>query len=214
MLDEQVREKIRKTPTWLREVENPSEEMMMYAVGSAWNNLKYFKDTTPDVRRAALENKGWAIQYMKEPSQEEQLLAVRRDADAVQYISNPDCDVQIEAVTTSWNAIRYISNPCQAARALAIRKNEQAIAYIGDFTQEELEEYLKLNLNILKYIYDSVELDDLMRILTDVFQGDPPQSYMKDFMELEILDLDKIYFIGQVASKPTRQKLVDYVLGR
>lgn len=214
MLDEQMKEQIRKKPTLLRELEDPSEELMLYAVGNAWNNLKYFKTPTPEVRRAALENKGWAIQYISEPSQDEQLLAVKRDADAIQYIDQPSCEVQVEAVKTSWNAVRYIDKPCREARRLAIIKNEQAIAYIGGFEEEELEEYLKLNLNILKYIYDSVEMDDLIRILSEVFQGDPSPDYIKDFMELEILDLDKIYFLGSVGSKATRQKLVDYVLGR
>lgn len=214
MLDEQIKERIRKSPTWLRELDDPSEEIMLYAVGSAWNNLKYFKHPTGPVRRSALENKGWAIQYLKDPTKEEQLLAVERDADAIQYITDPDCQVQVRAVTTSWNAIRYIQDPCREARRLAIRKNEQAIAYIGDFSAQELEEYLRENLNILKYIYDSVEMDDLIRTLTDVFQGDPAAGYIRDFMELEILDLDKISFIGEVGSKSTRQKLVDYVLGR
>lgn len=214
MLDKQMKEQIRKKPTLLRELEDPSEELMLYAVASAWNNLKYFKQSTPEVRRAALENKGWAIQYISEPSQEEQLIAVRRDADAIQYIKDPDCEVQVEAVKTSWNAVRYIEKPCREARRQAIIKNEQAIAYIGGFEEDELEEYLKLNLNILKYIYDSVEMDDLIRILSEEFQGNPSKSYIKDFMELEILDLDKINFIGSVGSKATRQKLVDYVLGR
>lgn len=214
MLDEQTKEKIRKNPTWLRELESPSEDIMLYAVGNAWNNLKYFKEPTEAVRRAALENKGWAIQYIKEPTEEEQMLAVSRDADAIQYIAEPSCPVQVRAVETSWNAIRYVAMACPQARRLAVAGNEQAIAYIGDFSSEELEEYLRLNINILKYIYDSVAMDDLIRILTAVFQGDADPGYIRDFMELEILDLDKIAFIGEVGSKSTRQKLVDYVLGR
>lgn len=214
MLDDQIKEKIRTQATFLRELENPSEELMLYAVGNAWNNLKYFQDPSPAVRRAAIENKGWAIQYIATPTQEEQLLAVSRDADAIQYIADPDCEVQVRAVERSWNAIRYIASPCQTAKELAVSRNEQAIAYIGVFSAEELEGYLKQNINILKYIYDSVEMDELIRILTEVFQGDADAVYLRDFMELEILDLDKIAFVGANGSKSTRQKLMDYVLGR
>ncbi len=214
MLDEITKEKIRKNPTWLRDLDSPDEALMLYAVGSAWNNLKYFKAPTPAVRRAALENKGWAIQYIADPSREEQLLAVARDADAIQYIEQPDCAVQVRAVTTSWNAIRYVAEPCPEARRLAVERNEQAIAYIGDISGAELEDYLRLNIRILKYIYDSVEMTDLIRILTAVFQGEASESYIRDFMELEILDLDKIRFIGEVGSKTTRQRLVDHELGR
>ena len=62
--------------------------------------------------------------------------------------------------------------------------------------------------------YDSVEMDELIRILTEVFQGDADAVYLRDFMELEILDLDKIAVVGANGSKSTRQKLMDYVLGR
>lgn len=213
-MDEALKEKIRKNPTFLKELADPSEEIMLYAVGSAWNNLKYFSRATPEVRRAALENKGWAIQYISAPTQEEKMAAVKKDADAIQYISDPDCAVQIEAVATSWNAIRYISAPCPEAKRLAIHKNEQAIAYIGDFSQAELEDYLRLNLNILKYIYDSVEMEELIRILREVFSADPGDAYIRDFMELKILDMDKIPFMGQYGSKAAKKRLADYVLGR
>lgn len=214
MLDEALKEKIRKNPTFLKQLTDPSEEVMLYAVGSAWNNLKYFRQPSMAVRKAALENKGWAIQYIADPTLEEKLAAVKKDADAIQYIPNPECTVQVEAIQTSWNAIRYIGSPCIKAKRLAVGKNEQAIAYIGDFTQEELEEYLKLNISILKYIYDSVDMDELIRILTEVFSGDPGEDYMRDFMELKILDMDKIPFIGQIGSKAAKKRLADYVLGR
>lgn len=214
MLDEIIKERIRKSPVFLKDLENPEEELMLYAVGNAWNNLKYFKDPSDQVRRAALENKGWAIQYIKEPTREEQLIAVRRDADSIQYLTDPDCQIQTEAVRTSWNAIRQIKEPCHDAKLLAVKKNEQAIAYINDYTQEELAQFLKENIKIVKYIYDSLEMDDLTRILTEVFQGEPSKEYIRDFMELRILDMDKIPFIGSIGSKATKQKLVDYVLGR
>ena len=42
MLDELTKEKIRKSPTFLKDVVDPDEDLMLYAVGNAWNNLKYF----------------------------------------------------------------------------------------------------------------------------------------------------------------------------
>lgn len=214
MLDELTKEKIRKSPTFLKDLDNPSEELMLYAVGNAWNNLKYFKNPSSAVRRAALENKGWAIQYIEDPTAEEKLIAVRRDADAIGYIDSPDCQVQTEAVNSAWNAIRLIKAPCPEAKRLAIQKNEQAIGYITDYTEEELAGYLKENINIVKYIYDSIPMEELTRVLTEVFSGETPPDYIRDFMELRILDMDKIPFISSVGSKSTKQKLVDYVLGR
>lgn len=214
MLNDETREKVRKNPAFLKDLEDPDEELMLYAVRSAWNNLKYFKEPTPGVRMAALESKGWAIQFIKDPVQEEKLLAVKRDADALQYIQEADCEVQLTAVKNSWRAIRYIGDPCYEARILAVKKNEQAINYISGYSTEELNEYLKLNLNIVKYIYDDIDLEELAGVLAEVFSGDPDEKFIKDFMELEIIDMDKIPFVDQMGSKSARKKLADHVLGR
>lgn len=214
MLSEEMRERIRKNPAFLKDLENPDEELMLYAVGSAWNNLKYFKEPTAKVRRAALESKGWAIQFIKDPTREEKLIAVRRDADALQYFKEADCEVQVAALKNSWRAIRYIVDPCYEARILAVEKNEQAINYISGYSGEELNEYLMLNLSIVKYIYDNIDLEDLSTVLVKVFGGDPDEKYIKDFMDLEVIDMDKIPFVEAVGSKSARKKLVDYVLGR
>lgn len=214
MLEELTKEKIRKSPTFLKDEQNPDEELMLYAVGNAWNNLKYFKDPSAQVRRAALENKGWAIQYLKNPTEEEKLIAVGRDADAIQYIESPSCQVQMAAVDSAWNAIKLIKDPCAEAKRVAIQKNEQAIAYIKDYTPEEMAGYLKENINIIKYIYDSLDMNELTRVLTEVFAGETTMDYIRAFMELQILDIDKIPFIDGVGSKSTKEMLVDYVLGR
>lgn len=214
MLNDEIREQIRKNPAFLKDLEDPDEELMLFAVKNAWNSLKYFKEPAPKVRMAALESKGWAIQFIRDPSQEEKLMAVTRDADALQYIREADCEVQLAAVKNSWRAIRYIEDPCYEARILAVEKNEQAINYISGYSEEELKEYLKLNLNIVKYIYDDIDLHDLTAVLTEMFQGDPKERYVRDFLELEIIDMDKIPFVDEVGSKAARKKLVDHVLGR
>lgn len=214
MLEERIKEQIRHNPAFLKELEAPDEELMLFAVNSAWNNLKYFREPTPGVRMAALNNKGWAIQYIRDPSQAEKLAAVERDADAIQYIPEADCAVQTAAVNNSWRAIRHIVKPCREARLLAVAQNEQAIVYISDYSQEDLAEYLKLNISIVKYLYDSLDLEELSTILREVFAGDPTEEYLRAYMELEILDVDKIAFIGEVGSKSVKKKLVDYWLGR
>ena len=214
MLSDEIKEQIRKNPAFLKELEDPSEELMLYAVSSAWNNLKYFKEPTGNVRMTALKSKGWAIQFIDDPTKEEKLMAVSKDADALQYFSEADCEVQLTAVKNSWRAIRYMEDPCYDARILAIEKNEQAINYISGYSAEELKEYLKLNLNIVKYIYDSIELEELTGVLAGVFAGDPDEKYIRDFMELEVIDMDKIPFIDETGSKAARKRLADYVLGR
>ena len=164
---------------------------------------------------AAVKNKGWAIQYVSEQTEELQLAAVHRDFDSIQYIDEPSCTVQVEAVNTFWSALKYIKAPCKEAKLLAVSKSEQAITYVGDYTDEELREYLMANIKIIKYIYDSLEMDILNEILKAKFiRDDVPAEYIKDFMELQILDINKVNFIRDYGSRSTQQKLIDYVLGR
>ncbi|PKK39046.1 hypothetical protein ABB02_01661 [Clostridiaceae bacterium JG1575] len=213
MLDEKQKEAIRKTPSALAGSE-PSEEEMLYAVQCAWNNLKYLNNPPPSVRTLALKEKGWAIQYLKEPTQEEALLAVGRDADAIQFLSNPSPEVQVAAVRTSWRALRYISDPSPEARRLAVAQSEQAIGYLKDVSEEDLRVYLKENINVLKYLHDSVEPDFLSEVLQEVFSGDPSAQYIGQFMDLEVLSMDRIAFVDRYGSKNAKMRLADYVLGR
>lgn len=214
MLDEQLKNRIRNHPNELKDLVNPSEEVMIYAVEMAWNNLKYFPQAGSEVRKKALESKGWAIQFMANPTKAEQLLAVSRDADAIQYIKEPDCEVQLAAVTSSWRAIRYIQEPCLEASRLAVRQDEQAIAYLSNLGPEELPLFIKDNLKVLKYVYDSLEESDLEEILRSIFQGEPSAMSLAQFMDLAILDMDKLKFLDLEGSKTSRQLAMDYVLGR
>ena len=38
MLNDETREKVRKNPAFLKDLADPDEELMLYAVRSAWNN--------------------------------------------------------------------------------------------------------------------------------------------------------------------------------
>ena len=67
----------------------------------------------------------------------------------------------------------------------------------------------------MKYIYDSLEMDFLLAILEETFgREDVPDRYIADFMDLQILDLNKVNFIRDHGSRRTRQQLIDHVLSR
>lgn len=212
-MDESLKKEIDQRPALLETLSGPDqEEANLYAVSRAWNNLKYIKNPSKEVREKALLQKGWAIQYISEPTLEEELLAVSQDADAINYIESPSCQVQVKAVKRAWNAIRYIKEPCREAALLAVAANEQAISYLTDLDEEALSSYLKVNLNILKYIYDSVDEDLLQGVLLDLFEGEPSERTVAQFMDLAVLDLDKMAFIARHGSKKSRQLVMDYVL--
>ena len=206
---------VKKTPAAIKHLKHPPLEVMVLAVTGGWNSLRFIEHPPYAVQLAAVRNKGWAIQYIKKQTEELQLEAVRRDYDAIQYIPNPSCAVQVAAVTTFWSALKYIENPCFEAKVLAVGKSEQAITYVGDYGEEELKSYLLANIRIVKYIYDSLDVQLLYAVLKEKFgqEGVEPH-YIQDFMELQILDINKVNFIRDFGSRSTKQALVDYVLGR
>ncbi len=121
----------------------------------------------------------------------------------------------VKAVENYWSALKYVENPCFEAKLRALEKSEQAITYVGDFTEEELRKYLFVNIKIVKYVYDSLEMDLLMDVLKEKMgQEEVSESYLKDFMELQILDINKVNFVRDYGSKNAKKALMNYVLSR
>ena len=70
-------------------------------------------------------------------------------------------------------------------------------------------------MKIVKYIYDSLDVSMLYEVLEEKFMSEEvSESYIRDFMELQILDINKVNFIRDHGSRVTKQKLMDYVLSR
>lgn len=193
-------------------IENPEEEIQVLAVTALWNSIKYINNPTENTIKAALDSKGWAIQYINEPSKEQMIIAVEKDYDSIKYIKNPPIEVQLKAINNYWAAIKYINNPDLKVRRRAIELNPESIHYI-DFSVEELDIFIEDNINVLKYAYDSVDIDNVVEVLKRKFSlNEVSKEYVEDFMKIEILEMDKINFIKDYASKEVKKMLVDYEL--
>ena len=58
-------------------------------------------------------------------------------------------------------------------------------------------------------------MDFIIETLKEVFEeGEVDPLYIENFMELKVLDIDKIKFINTYGSKETKKKLIRYVLKR
>ena len=58
-------------------------------------------------------------------------------------------------------------------------------------------------------------MDFIIKTLKTLFENENvDEKYIKDFMELKVLDIDKINFINTYGSKATKQKLIRFVLQR
>ncbi len=213
-LDDVKREAILNNPLCIEYIEDLSEELAILAVQLLWNSIKYVKNLTDNIMREAVKSKGWAIQFIDNPSEEIQLLAVEKDFDAIKYIKNPSEEVQIRAIEKYWGAIRFIDNPTLEARRCAIKIDEESINYIMNYDFDDLKIFIGDNINIVKYVYDSIDIDTILEIIKEkICKDDIDTKYMRDFLELEVLEMDKVDFVKNYGSKNAKMILIDYKLG-
>lgn len=207
------KEAILNNPQSIEYIEELDEELAILAVRLSWNSLKYIKNKTDNILKEAVKTKGWAIQFIKDPSEEVQILAVQKDFDAIKYINNPSEKVQVKAVENYWGAIRFIQNPALEAKRAAVKLDEESINYITKYDIEELKIFISDNVNIVKYVYDSLDIDTVLEIIKEkIAKEDLEYKYMKNFLELEVLEMDKVAFIKENGSKNAKMILIDYKL--
>jgi len=204
---------IKSTPLSVKYIKNIDKEIGIMCVKSLWNSLELINNPINEIIEEAIKTKGWAIQFVKEPSEELQLLAVSKDYDSIKYIENPSENVQLAAVENYYVAIRFIKNPSLKAKVKAVILNGEAINYISNYDLDDIKVFIHENINVVKYIYESIDVDIVIDILKEKIKDDNiERKYIEDFLELEILEMDKINLIRQYGSKNAKKILVDYKL--
>lgn len=204
---------ISNTPLCIKYIENVDTEIGVMCVKSLWNSLELIKKPSKEIIEQAIRTKGWAIQYVKNPSEELQLLAVSKDYDSIKYIESPSEKVQLAAIENYYVAIRFIKNPSIKAKVRAVKLNGEAINYISNYDLDEIRSFIYENINVVKYIYGSIEVDLVVEVLQEKIKDEEiEKKYIVDFLELEILEMDKINFIREYGSKRAKKLLVDYKL--
>ena len=142
-----------------------------------------------------------------------QLLAVSKDYDAIKYIENPSEKVQLAAIENYYAAIRFIKNPSLKAKIKAVILNGEAINYISNYDLDDIKIFIHENINVVKYIYESIDVDLVVEIVKEKIKDENiEKKYIEDFLELEILEMDKINFVREYGSKNAKKLLVDYKL--
>ena len=149
----------------------------------------------------------------KNPSEELQILAVSKDYDAIKYIENPSENVQLAAIENYYAAIKFIKNPSLKAKIKAIILNGEAINYISNYDLDDIKIFIHENINVVKYIYESIDVELVIEVVKEKIKDENiEKKYIEDFLELEILEMDKINFVREYGSKNAKKLLVDYKL--
>lgn len=209
------KESIKSNPLAVQYIEDLEDELAKLAVNLLWNSLKFIKSPSYEVQKEAINTRGWAIQFIENPSEELCLLAVEKDYDSIKYIENPSEEVEIKAIENSWQAIKYIKEPSLRLKRKAIIQDEEAIHFIRRYGIDELKIFIGDNIKIVKYIYESIEPELVIEVLVKKLQDDKfTNQYMKDFIDLEILEMDKVKLVLEYGTKREKKLLVDYKLSK
>lgn len=207
------RQAIKNTPLSVKHIRNLDKEIGIMCVKSLWNSLELINNPDEDIIEEAIKTKGWAIQFVKEPSEKLQLLAVSKDYDSIKYIENPSENVQLKSIENYYVAIRFIKNPSLKAKVKAVISNGEAINYMSNYDLDDIKVFIHENINVVKYIYESIDVDIVIDILKEKIKDENiEKKYIEDFLELEILEMDKINFVREYGSKNAKKLLVDYKL--
>lgn len=206
-------EAVKDTVFAIKYIENLHEDVALMCVKSSWNALELIKEPSDNVIEEAIKTKGWAIKYITNPSEKLQLIAVGKDYDAIKYIKDPSEEVQIRAIDNYYAAIKYIEKPTLNAKIEAVRQNGEAINYISNYDLDDVKMFISVNINVVKYVYESIDPELVVEVLTDKFKDENiDDKYIRDFLELEILEMNKIEFVREYGNKKTKKALVDYKL--
>ena len=142
-----------------------------------------------------------------------QLLAVSKDYDSIKYIETPSENVQLAAIENYYAAIKFIKNPSLKAKIKAVISNGEAINYISNYDLDDIKIFIHENINVVKYIYESIDVDLVVGVLKGKIKDDNVEKkYIEDFLDVEILEMDKINFVREYGSKKAKILLVDYKL--
>ena len=215
--------KIYDNPLYIRYIKNPSVELILEAVKKNGLAIRYIENPTNEMKETAIKNNPLAVEYIEELSEENAILAVRLLWNSLKYIKNPSEKVKFEAINAKGWAIQFIADPSEEVQIKAVSKDYDAIKYIKnpsakvqiDFNLDELRILIGDNIKIVKYVYDSIDVDFVVNVVIEKVKEDLiDESYIKDFLELEILEMDKVNFIREYGSKKAKILLVDYKLSR
>ncbi|MDT8716311.1 hypothetical protein IAI10_06550 [Clostridium sp. 19966] len=189
-------------------IDNPSEDMSIYCVKKAWNTLKFIHDPNDNIIKEALKNNGWAIQFVKKPSLEQMLLAVENNWESIRFIDDPTEEIQLAAINKSHSAIKFMKNPSFKSKLAAIIKNPEAIKNF-DYTESEFIDFIKYNINVLKYVsnYDKDKIIDAIQ--TVISKDNITKAYIYDYIKLNNLQIDKDKFIYDNGSAVSKEYYVD-----
>jgi len=129
-------EMVLRDPYYIKNIDNPSEEIQLVAVNKNGILLKFIKSPSVKVQWEALKNNVWAIEYIENPLEEMCILAVESAWNTLKFIKNPSENVLIKAVGSKGWSLQFVKNPSLELQRIATIKDWDSIKYISSPLEE------------------------------------------------------------------------------
>ena len=95
----------------------------------------------------------------------------------------------------------------------AVQKSAEAINYIDYYDYDDIEKFVEDNIEVVKFLYESIDLDMVEAVLKEKLSSeDIDRDYIINFLELKVLEMDKLGLVKEYGSKKCKQIVVDYKL--
>jgi len=147
---------IKKSPSTIVSIKNPSPQMLLTALHRDPSLLKSLKDIPEHVKLAVVEKDGSAIRYIVNPSESLQLAAVQNNnwkvGDSIKYIDNPSEKVQEASVINDPLSFPSIKTPSEKVKRLAVKLAGNNLQYIKNPSEDLKLEALKSNGMAIRFI--------------------------------------------------------------
>lgn len=130
--EEQYMASVREDCYNIEVIPKPSWAVQMAAVSQNGMVLRWIKseDQFESVKKAAVEQNGYALQYADRPSHAVEKAAVEQAGRAIQYVNEPTPEIQMAAVLQDYEAIEYIKAPIERAQMESVKHDGNQLLYI------------------------------------------------------------------------------------
>jgi hypothetical protein len=128
--------------TEIKNIQNPTEEQQLEAVGLNWYAISLIENPTEKVQQVAFEKNVQAIMYVKggpcnalvdalnAVSEEAMAAAVKADPNILKFVHNPD--LLRAAIREDWKVVRQIKDAGDDLWAEAVRVSADALKYVSN----------------------------------------------------------------------------------
>jgi hypothetical protein len=139
---------------FFKEIEEPSDKLMIAAVLTNPKNLKLIENPPLRVMELTIMKNRHAIQYIENPSEDLQLLAIdgKHKGVNIKFIDDPTEKVQLAAIEDDFFNLEHIKNPTKKVILTAISRDYQLMRFVENPSEDLQLAAIEINPRVIGFI--------------------------------------------------------------